>query len=251
VRYCITGGLPLSSPFAESPSREAKEALRKSLENPDFLCESPQLEDLPGVREMLSRCFLANGSLRPTVPEIGRVIMDAFVDQTHGSHNVAGGTSPDDTKHLLQAKEGAMTKIGRARSKLQERKPPEKNDYLSKADWLAFLQASDLEVDAVAEYIVGASAWLNLVKAADCESQFDASDNGKPYLYDVSPPALCFPQLTPIIVSRARFALSHLTTAAEAGFLDGDWELAQVHQYFARSYEQSNQQKRELLKTSG
>ncbi|KAJ4204127.1 hypothetical protein NW759_014964 [Fusarium solani] len=175
VRYCITGGLPLSSPFVTSP--EAKMELRKQLKNPDFLCESPHLKDLPDVRKTLNWCFLAKGSLRPTVPEIGRVIMDAFVDQTHGSHNVAGGISLAYSENLPEAKAGAMTKIHRVRSNQKEKIG--KDNRLSKADWLKFLHASDLEVDAVAEYIVGASAWLDLVEAADCEEQFDATDNGQ------------------------------------------------------------------------
>ncbi|KAH8650875.1 hypothetical protein BGZ60DRAFT_421033 [Tricladium varicosporioides] len=179
VRYCITGGLPLSSPFANST--QSKKEIRQRLGSPNFLCESNQLDKLPNIKKMLKRCFLAQGSLRPPVPEIGRTILDSFTDLAYELHKTVSDVSDEDTRALVQTKAAAKAKIQRVRS--SPKKKPEKDDRLSKSDWLILLNASNSEVDAVCEYIVGASAWLDLVEAADCEEQFDPTDNGRAYFY--------------------------------------------------------------------
>lgn len=176
VRYCITGGLPLSSPFTNSA--EVKKEIRQRIAHPRFLCESKQLNELPRIKETLRRCFLARGSLRPTVPEIGRAILNAFSDITIQIEDSGNETSPDAVVDLVEFKEIAMTKIHRARSKIKLKIDIGEDDRLTAMDWQRFLRATDQEVDAVSEYIVGAVAWLGLVEDVDCEEQFDATDNG-------------------------------------------------------------------------
>jgi len=48
-------------------------------------------------------------------------------------------------------------------------------------------------------------------------------------------------------VARVRFALKHLTAAADAGYLDADIELCKVHQYLLSKYENSQRIRKSMV----
>jgi hypothetical protein len=94
------------------------------------------------------------------------------------------------------------------------------------------------------EYMVDVAAWWNMIKWDVCVSDCDAQDNCKYGQYLCST-VLLFPNG---VGSIAKFALGHLTSAAESGNIDSGLELYQIHKYLASRYEKARGHKKDMLK---
>jgi hypothetical protein len=174
IRYCITGGLPLDSPPADS--HEAKSVIRGRLRNPGFLWESTKLDVVNNIKELLAKCFLGKGSARPTLVDIGQTILISFTTLTYELNVRAIQPVENDAEEIVEIKARALDKLYRVRD-AKAKKQHGVSELLSKSDWERLLNCTTLEVDSVSEYIIGASAWRGLVLANDCKEQFDVGDN--------------------------------------------------------------------------